>query len=356
MKSEYLLLERNRRVAVLTIRQPETRNALSVPLLEALFAQLSKLAKDETVGAVVLRGSDGAFSSGGNLRDLHQSFVKRNPSLPKSYYQATARLAALLENYAKPFIVLVDGHAISAGAALALHASHAIVSENARFSFPETGLGIIPAAGVSYHLARLPGMLGTYLAMSGAEIVGGDAVHAGLADTLIPGKKHDAFLEQLFDAPLEDASAFDAVRALAESFAEPPAPFTLKEVAPSIAAAFSFATTEECFALLTTQDGEWQAGTLRLMHRKSPLALKAALRTIRAARRLDKADSLKLEFRVAMHLAALPDYREGLRAATEEKGQPLWKHDFLESVSAAELDALFSDSEATRLAPQLVAA
>ncbi|MFS8071735.1 MAG: enoyl-CoA hydratase-related protein, partial [Byssovorax sp.] len=61
MSDDVLLLERDGKVAVLTLNRPRAKNALDRALLEALGAQLAALAEDASVRAIVITGAGGAF-------------------------------------------------------------------------------------------------------------------------------------------------------------------------------------------------------------------------------------------------------------------------------------------------------
>ena len=72
-------------------------------------------------------------------------------------------------------------HYYSQGVGLSVHGNFRVVTENAVFAMPETSIGFFPDVGGSYFLPRLPGKLGTYLALTGRRLKGLDIVKAGIA-------------------------------------------------------------------------------------------------------------------------------------------------------------------------------
>ena len=83
-------------------------------------------------------------------------------------------------------MALVDGVCMGGGIGISVHGSHRIATERAMFAMPETAIALFPDVGTSFLLPRLPGALGLYMGLTGARMVGADAVHAGLATHFVP--------------------------------------------------------------------------------------------------------------------------------------------------------------------------
>src|SRR5258708_39788739 len=71
------------------------------------------------------------------------------------------------------------------GMGLAQGSTLRVVGERTRIAMPEVGIGLFPDVGASYFLSRLPGSLGPYLAVTGVQIRGADALYAHLADVYL---------------------------------------------------------------------------------------------------------------------------------------------------------------------------
>jgi enoyl-CoA hydratase len=160
-------------VAVVTLRRPEKRNALSLDMRVELADAFALLAEDEEVLCAVLTGEGSAFCSGmdttqfGGDRRNRERIV--NTSL--AAFGAVAR-------FPKPLIAAVNGPAIAGGFVLALHADLRLAAGSARFGFAELPRGIPP----SYAAARaaLPEPLARELCLTGRLLDAQEALACGL--------------------------------------------------------------------------------------------------------------------------------------------------------------------------------
>ena len=100
-------------VARLTLNRPQSRNALSRALRDALVAQLAQLAEDPDIEAVVLTGNGDVFCAGFDLKELAQGDAESIFSDAQRYHKA-------VHNFPKPLIAAVNGPALAGGMDLAL--------------------------------------------------------------------------------------------------------------------------------------------------------------------------------------------------------------------------------------------
>lgn len=152
MPSE-LLTERQGAVLILTISDPESRNALSEAVITAGIEALSTAESDDDIRAIVLRGAGAHFCAGGNLQGL---LARRQAGPP-----AQARMLELLHQWIealracpKPVLAAVEGAAAGAGFSLALACDLIVASSESRFMLSHARLGLTPDGGASWHLAR----------------------------------------------------------------------------------------------------------------------------------------------------------------------------------------------------------
>ncbi|MFD5224795.1 enoyl-CoA hydratase/isomerase family protein [Microbacterium sp. NPDC058342] len=160
-----LLIERRDDRVVATLNRPAVRNAIDQGMIDELHALCEELESEPRI--LILIGADGVFASGadiGQLRDRTAEDARRGINST-----AFRRVRAL----PMPVIAAVDGYALGGGAELAYAADIRIATPRVRFGNPETGLGIIAAAGATW---RLP------------EIVG----HARAGELLLTGRIVDA--------------------------------------------------------------------------------------------------------------------------------------------------------------------
>jgi enoyl-CoA hydratase/carnithine racemase len=173
------------RVAVVTIERAERKNAMSMEVFDGLRARADQAEADAQVGAVVVRGRGGVFSSGidtsvfgGQMEEgISLDFIDR---LQSSF--------TAFEQLDKPTIAAVEGHCYGAGLQLALACHLRAVAPDALLSLMETRWGLVPDLGGTFRLGRLVGIgRATELALT-ARVVGADEASAiGLAEVTLAG-------------------------------------------------------------------------------------------------------------------------------------------------------------------------
>ncbi len=152
MPSE-LLTQRQGAVLILTISDPDSRNALSEAVISAGIEALSTAESDDEIRAIVMRGAGEHFCAGGHLNGLN---ARRQAGPP-----AQARMLDLLHQWVealracpKPVIAAVEGAAAGAGFSLALACDLIVASDEARFMLSHARLGLTPDGGATWHLLR----------------------------------------------------------------------------------------------------------------------------------------------------------------------------------------------------------
>lgn len=197
--TDHVMVEREGAHAVVTMNDPRHLNALSAELTIQLRLALSQLALDPGVRAIVLTGTDPAFSAGGDLR-LMRDFAR--PMIEESDGGATeiwrwirnefGAIAKLITRTDKAFIAAVNGAAAGVGLAFALASDMLIASEKARFVPAFAGVGLIPEVGTSWQLTRRLGYQRTFeLFAAGRHLTGAEAAEMGIANAVVP---HDQLL------------------------------------------------------------------------------------------------------------------------------------------------------------------
>jgi enoyl-CoA hydratase/carnithine racemase len=169
-----LTIEHRDAVALVTLRRPERRNALSIELREEIADAFPRLAEDSGTGAIVLTGAGSAFCSGMDVDQFGGDRAHRERLVESSVaaFDAVRRCAV-------PVLAAVNGPAVAGGFALALLCDVRIAGEAASFGFPELGRGIPP----SYAAARaaLPSAVARELCLTGRVVDAETAVALGIA-------------------------------------------------------------------------------------------------------------------------------------------------------------------------------
>jgi enoyl-CoA hydratase/carnithine racemase len=197
MSESLVIEERHERVLVLRLNRPPL-NPLSGALLGALAAAATRAAADPTVGAVIVTGSERAFSAGADIDEF--AGPEEGRRVAASFRAACDALGAI----PRPVIASVRGFALGGGCEVTLACDLRIAADNAKFGQPECLLGLVPGGGATQRLPRLVGPArAKELLWSGRQVRADEALAIGLADRVVPADELDA-------AALEWASGFAA--------------------------------------------------------------------------------------------------------------------------------------------------
>jgi len=178
-------------VAVLTLDDPDRRNAMTAAMGEDLSRRCEELTADSGVRVVVVTGRPPAFSAGGDL-DMLEELSRR---AREEHFDAGPFMRAFYTRFLRvgelpvPVIAAVNGHAIGAGLCVALAADLRIVSSSAKLGLNFARLGLHPGMGGSWFLPRLlgPERAAAWL-YTGALHDGATAAAQGLALEAVPAE------------------------------------------------------------------------------------------------------------------------------------------------------------------------
>ena len=178
-------------VATVTLNRPASRNAMSAELMREMIACAGRLAARRDVDVVIVRGSDGCFSAGADLKDKSRW---GNRALPLDRQRDIAalgyRMARAWEELPQVTLAAIEGYAIGGGLALAVALDWRVIAKDAFVSLPEIALGIPLTWGTLPRLVNLAGPArAKRLTILCERVAAGDALAIGLADWLAaPGK------------------------------------------------------------------------------------------------------------------------------------------------------------------------
>ena len=189
---DYVRVERRGQHAVVTLDDPEKLNPLSAELTVQLHDELSVLAAEPELRAIVLTGSDPAFSAGGDLRLMVQAAQEMLASPAgatdiwrwiRGQFGAVARLITRTD---KAFIAAVNGPAAGVGLAFALACDVIVLSERARIVPAFGRIGLVPEVGNSWLFTRRLGYQRAFgLFASGRHLEAEEAFGLGLGNELV---------------------------------------------------------------------------------------------------------------------------------------------------------------------------
>jgi enoyl-CoA hydratase/carnithine racemase len=153
--------EQSGRVVTLTLNRPDTLNALSADVVDALIDGLEKANADKAVSCVVIAGAGKGFSSGGNLHELRALTTTHKMGLPEVeewYRTGIQRIPTTFHLLDVVTIAAVHGHAIGAGCDLAAMCDLRIAATNASFAESFVRVGLISGDGGAWFLPRAIGL------------------------------------------------------------------------------------------------------------------------------------------------------------------------------------------------------
>ena len=185
MSTPVLNVEKDDRIALLTLNRPESMNALSTELRNALSDVFYELKNDPQIRVAILTGAGKAFCAGLDLKELADGKGMIDDLSEKR--KARINLTTPLKEFGKPVIGAINGPAITGGFELALGCDILIASTGARFADTHARVGIIPGSELSQKLSRL---LGIYrakeISLTGNFIDAQRALEWGLVNRVVP--------------------------------------------------------------------------------------------------------------------------------------------------------------------------
>lgn len=183
MAYEFLLVEKEGSVAVVTLNRPEKRNALSIALRYEMDICLKELGEDDEISVVIITGSGPAFCAGFDLTEMRFE----DPEHVKRFNESSNVYHARLMNFKKPIIAAINGPALGGGLDLAVLCDIRIASEGASFAHPEIKFG----SPVLFTALRdiIGGGLARELCLTGRRIDAAEALRIGLVNQVVPGER-----------------------------------------------------------------------------------------------------------------------------------------------------------------------
>jgi 2-(1,2-epoxy-1,2-dihydrophenyl)acetyl-CoA isomerase len=203
-------------VRVVTLDRPERRNALDLEIRPVLAGILEAADADESVRAIVVTGSGGAFCSGGDVSIME----RMPPERVRPRLEAAQRIVRAIAGGRTPVIAAVEGVAFAAGLGLALACDRIVAAADARFSAAFTGVGLAADLGVTWSLPHRVGTARARQMMMLGGLIGADeALAIDLVDSVVPSGA-------ALDAALADARRFvagppRALASLERAFTDP---------------------------------------------------------------------------------------------------------------------------------------
>jgi enoyl-CoA hydratase/carnithine racemase len=341
------------RLGIVTLDAEKSLNALSLPMILALDERLESWAQDPQVVCVLLRGrGDKAFCAGGDVRSLvlaGRDHPGQVPPLAAQFFAAEYRLDYRLHTFPKPVIAWGHGYVLGGGMGLLQSASIRVVTPSSRLAMPEISIGLFPDVGASHFLSKMPGRLGLFFGLTGAQLNARDALDLGLADRFFTDDQQDDLIEGLLQLNWQEQTPSQLnslLRALQQ------------QARGQLPEAQWLPRRQQIDECLDVSDvvaagkamGHWRNHADPLLAKASqtlaegcPLTAHLVWEQLSRARLMSLAQVLQMEFTMSLNCCRHPEFSEGVRARLIDKdNHPRWHWPDLATVPLAVVKAHFS--------------
>lgn len=173
-----LRVTRHKDRVVVELDRPDARNAINQRMVDELHTLCAELEVAPRI--LILTGSNGIFASGADIAEL------RDRTAADALKGINTKLFIRIAELPMPVIAAVDGYALGGGAELAFAADFRIGTPRTKLGNPETGLGIVAAAGATWRLRELVGEpLAKELLLTGRVLDANEALVAHLLNQVV---------------------------------------------------------------------------------------------------------------------------------------------------------------------------
>ena len=213
-----LKIEHQGGVVLMTLDDPESRNALSPGMAAAMYEEFDRFERDPEGRVLVLTGADPSFCSGANVRRFDQTLnelekQRGDEQLPwgtmearmgshdidagEAGFGSVSDVPLRIYEIQKPTIAAINGFAIGVGLGLALSCDIRIASEKAEMAEAFVRMGLVPGDGSCWQLPRLIGLSNTFLMQyTGDRLSADEALRMNLVSKVYP---HEEMLGKAMD-------------------------------------------------------------------------------------------------------------------------------------------------------------
>ena len=323
---------------VVTLDRQQALNALSRGMVTGLGTTLKRWRDDDRIGGVLVKAVPGrAFCAGGDVVHVAKAAAGGDLDAAMAFFADEYGMNARVGAMPKPYVALIDGICMGGGVGISVHGSHRVMTENALFAVPETGIGLYPDVGATHVLPRLDGRLGRYLGLTGARLDGTGALKAGIGTHFVPSNRlGDLEADLLREGPGGLDAALGRYEGPCPADGTPRGAIDALFDAPD--AAGIVANLE---ADANADNGAFAAETLKALRQKSPLSVAITFAALERGAKRDLNACLADEYSLTARVLMSGEFTEGVRALLIDKDKrPRWRHERIEAVPLEEVAAM----------------
>ncbi|MCK6263423.1 enoyl-CoA hydratase/isomerase family protein [Vibrio sp. ZSDE26] len=364
-----LCADGSHQIAIATLNNIGSLNALTFNMLEQLHELLIHWRDDPSIVCVLLEGEgEKAFCAGGDVRAMHDVMSTQTKAQAQefctNYFTLEYQCDYLIHTYPKPIIAWGEGIVMGGGMGLFMGASHKVMTPSSRLAMPEVTIGLYPDVGGTWFLNQLDEGIGLFLGLTGVMVNASDAVDIRMADYILPAESRERLIETLqiqywvkgSDNGAEEnhGTVNDVLSLLSEHSAnevedQKPSnqliPFgskikkacegnDLSNISREVLAIDSSAHPEA--------EAKWMSRAQQSHRLGSPISSHLCFRQIKEYQHLSLEQCFRLELGLSVSCGLLGEFQEGVRARLIDKdGEPVWLYKSIESVDSGVIDDLF---------------
>jgi methylglutaconyl-CoA hydratase len=224
-------------IANLTLNRPEVHNAFDPEMVQSLTASLERLAGDDQVRALVLRGAGKSFCAGADIEHMKKS-ATYSAAQNVEVARHSARMFHMLYCIGKPTVACIHGAVRGGGCGLVAACDIAVAARSASFRLSEVKIGVIPAMISPYVIAAIGERMARRYMITGEEFDAIEAQRIGLLHQAVDDQQLEATVEGILSHVRTSGPA--AIRAIKQlipvSAHSPIGPDIIEETARRIAA------------------------------------------------------------------------------------------------------------------------
>ncbi|GAN06504.1 3-hydroxyisobutyryl-CoA hydrolase, mitochondrial [Mucor ambiguus] len=326
-----LLTEKKNKSTIMTLNNPRFLNAASPEMVEMICSSLKEYERNSAnIDMIFIRGAGNSLSAGGDLRVMAAGAQHPDKSdFLHKYLDHISKSLYRLKTLQVPKISLMDGLTVGYGGGLSFCSDYQVATENTVHMMPETRIGHFCDATSSYHLSRLKGNYGVYLALCAERSKAEDLIYSGMATNFIPSSRLDVMVHHLTSL---DAPSTAQIKQEMGKFTEMLPSVDRLSTTPDISQSEKHAIVEHCFKYntvgeildaLNEEGSRFSLAAKEKILLGSPSAAKLTLKLLREASHLSFKDCVLLERKLWTLQIGSHDLAEGCKSKLDKR-LPVW--------------------------------
>jgi len=186
MSFQYIVLDKQDPVGILTINRPDKMNALNTQVAKEIMSGFQKLEADPEIKVIVITGAgDKAFIAGADIAEMKDM----SPLDALEFAQIGQKTVEILEQSDKIVIAAINGYALGGGLELSMACDLRIAADTAKMGQPEIKIGVIPGWAGTQRLSRLVGKTkAKEMILTGDMISADEAERIGIITRVVPAQ------------------------------------------------------------------------------------------------------------------------------------------------------------------------